>query len=112
MITILQEITDWELPNGIYHINDESHLVGYQPAGGKYKEFTKPMKRFSKARRKFTVIGTREDKAVSAQNTWEFDGSKGNKYVVTETDGKIKCNCPGFTFRGNCKHATEISETL
>lgn len=28
-------------------------------------------------------------------------GSKGQKYQVT---GQHKCTCPGFTFRGSCKH--------
>ena len=91
MITILQETTDWAY-NGIYHVNPQGHLVGYEGPGG-YKEFKEPMKRFSKSRRKFKEIGTRADTTVTAQNTWEFEGSKGAKYVVTELDGKIKCNC-------------------
>ena len=61
MITILQETTDWEYSNGIYHVNDSDELVGYQAVGNKYAEFKKPMKRFSKARRTFKKIGERED---------------------------------------------------
>lgn len=30
-----------------------------------------------------------------------ISGSNGQKYQVT---GQHKCTCPGFTFRGSCKH--------
>lgn len=33
-------------------------------------------------------------------------GSKGNEYIVT-VGPKPHCTCPGFTFRGTCKHVTE-----
>ena len=32
-------------------------------------------------------------------------GSKGNEYQV-DTD-KGTCSCPGYTYRGNCKHVKE-----
>jgi predicted nucleic acid-binding Zn finger protein len=32
-------------------------------------------------------------------------GSNGNTYTIE--DGK--CSCPGFTYRGNCKHVKENS---
>lgn len=38
------------------------------------------------------------------------EGSKGNKYVVTRTKSGWKCTCPGFGFRGQCKHVTELSK--
>ena len=34
-------------------------------------------------------------------------GSKGNEYVVTGTNGKWHCTCPGFQFRNSCKHTQE-----
>ena len=35
-------------------------------------------------------------------------GSKGNTYTVTRdlTRDDIYCSCPGYKFRGNCKHLT------
>lgn len=36
-------------------------------------------------------------------------GSKGKEYVVTLGSTK-NCTCPGFTFRGNCKHILETIE--
>ena len=112
MITKLQETTDWgdtPVTNGIYHVNDAGHLVGYETPKNGYKKFSKPMKGFSKARRTFEIVGTYEDEdEVSNAKTWKFEGSKGNIYVVTDEDGIIKCTCPGFTFRGKCKHSGEI----
>jgi len=36
-------------------------------------------------------------------------GSKGNVYTVSVVKGVAKsCDCPGFQFRRNCKHLTEI----
>ena len=29
-------------------------------------------------------------------------------YTVTTHLGNIRCNCPGFTFRRNCKHTKEM----
>lgn len=60
-IQVLQEITDWgsesqNEKNGIYYVNDHGHLVGYNG-----KMFKSPMKQFSKARRKFKVIGELTD---------------------------------------------------
>jgi SWIM zinc finger len=34
-------------------------------------------------------------------------GSKGNEYTVT-WGSKKHCTCPGFTFRGDCKHVKEM----
>ncbi len=36
-------------------------------------------------------------------------GSKGNTYTVVKDAGRITCTCPGFTFRGNCKHTLELA---
>jgi hypothetical protein len=107
MITILQETTDW-VYSGIYHVNAAGHLVGYQGAGD-YKEFSEPMKRFSKSRRKFKKIGTREEVTESDVESWNVAGSKpGVNYVVTRRDDKITCTCPGATYRGHCKHIAQL----
>lgn len=56
-IDILQEITDWgdeKVANGIYHVNENGHLVQHND-----KIFKNPLKGFSKARRKFKKIGER-----------------------------------------------------
>jgi uncharacterized Zn finger protein len=39
---------------------------------------------------------------------WEFTGSKGDRYIVQRLDGELRCSCPGYTFRGDCKHVKEV----
>lgn len=39
---------------------------------------------------------------------WQVQGSKGSVYTVTQTESKLSCTCPGFQFRRNCRHITEI----
>ena len=34
-------------------------------------------------------------------------GSGGKEYKLTKTGNKYKCTCPGFGFRGSCKHVDE-----
>jgi len=97
MIDILQETTDWgdqPVNNGIYHVNLQGHLVQYND-----KVFKNPLKQFSKARRTFTKIGERVD-PLTRSDVKIVIGSKGQKYII-END---KCSCPGFKFRGDCKH--------
>ena len=62
-----------------------------------------PSNQFSKARRKFVKIGERAEEIPS--HVIEVTGSKGNVYFV-DTE-KRTCTCPGFTYRGDCKHVKE-----
>ncbi len=103
MIRILKETTDWgteKVSNGTYYVNEHDHLVAYKPKDGPYKEFKKPMKQFSTARRQFELLGTmgNEDSGTPVK------GSKGNTYYVKNN----RCSCPGFKFRGSCKHLSAV----
>lgn len=40
---------------------------------------------------------------------FEVPGSKGNKYIVTRNKSGWNCTCPGFQFRRQCKHVSELS---
>ena len=45
---------------------------------------------------------------VSTNPTWTVEGSKGAKYIV-EKDGSVyTCTCPGFKYRGACRHVEEV----
>ena len=37
----------------------------------------------------------------------EVKGSKGSVYYVNPTEGT--CTCPGYTYRGTCKHVKELA---
>ena len=39
---------------------------------------------------------------------WTVKGSKGNEYLVIRQKGSYTCSCPGYTFRKNCRHITEV----
>jgi len=99
VIEILQEVTDWgdySVANGIYHVNSAGQLVQHNDT-----VFKNPIKQFSKARRQFVKIGERPEEF--SKDVIVVQGSNGNTYTIE--DGK--CSCPGFTFRGDCKHVKE-----
>tara|TARA_B100000900_G_C20568156_1_gene712004 strand:- start:1334 stop:1648 length:315 start_codon:yes stop_codon:yes gene_type:complete len=102
MIQILQETTDWgkfKVNNGIYHVNGAGQLVAYQVnEDAEVQVLKSPSKQFSKSRRKFVKIGERPEELAS--DVVQVEGSNGKIYYIQ--DGK--CSCPGFTFRGKCKH--------
>jgi len=37
-------------------------------------------------------------------------GSKGNEYTIVKEHGKSTCTCPGFQFRGRCRHINEFEQ--
>ena len=106
-IEILQEVTDWgkyKVNNGIYHVNSAGKLVAYQAnAKEPLQILNVPSTQFSKSRRKFKKIGERPEEL--AANIIEVKGSTGKTYII-DLDKKT-CTCPGFTYRGNCKHVKE-----
>ena len=104
-LEILKEVTDWgeeNIPNSTYYVDASGSLVAHETASGKFKVLNKPIRSFSKSRRKFELLGHCDNnfKPIEVKTVV---GSKGNKYTII--DGK--CSCPGFTFRGTCKHTKE-----
>lgn len=93
---VLQEITDWVYPNHIYHVNDGGDLVAYKVADKGLVTFKEPLK-FNKSKRKFKVLET-----IAEVNPDAITVTGSNGKVYTIIDGK--CSCPGFSFRGKCKH--------
>ena len=108
MIEILQEITDWgkyKVNNGIYHVNSVGKLVAYQPnADSELQVLNVPSTQFSKARRKFKKIGSYPE-ITNEPHVKLIEGSNGNTYSLDTEKGT--CSCPGYTYRGNCKHVKE-----
>lgn len=103
MIKVLKETTDWPY-QGVYHINSSNELIAYQATlYSPVKNFKNPIKNFSKSHRTFELVREYEEKFDD--DVIVIKGSNGNTYTIKNG----KCSCPGFTFRGNCKHVKENS---
>lgn len=104
-----KETTAWDgnVPNHIYLLStDKSKMYGYIRRGGDTAETFKKPYRFDARRRSFVEVpelGEIDLDEVKSE-TWKFTGSKGNEYVVQKIDGQLSCSCPGYQFRGDCKH--------
>ena len=64
--------------------------------------FKSPIKGFDKRGRKFATITPNPFKVKKQSNLITVKGSNGNVYTINPEEKT--CNCPGFTFRGTCKH--------
>ena len=108
---ILQETTDWEVPNHTYFVTDgKDKMFAYVKASGdEVQEFTKPIP-FSTSHRKFKEIDNvwafapKEVEAIPDGFVKIVLGSKGERYTITEVSGIRQCSCPGFKFRSKCRH--------
>ena len=105
---VLKEVTEnWTtdfMPNHTY-LMDGDKVVAYRPWHEDPVQHLNGTYRLDKARRKFKELpfvasewGIEEAKS----NIIVVQGSKGNTYEV-DPDTQ-SCTCPGFQFRGNCKH--------
>ncbi len=100
------ETTGGAFPAHTYLL-DGNNLVAYVKVGEQEPFYFKnPIKGFDKRGRKFDTVPTTPFKQLKKEsNVITVQGSKGNVYTVN-LDEKT-CTCPGFTFRGSCKHVGE-----
>ena len=98
----LQETTGGQFPPHIYLL-DGNKLVSYIKSGETEPFYFKnPIKGFDKRGRKFATVTPNPFKVKAQSNLIKVKGSKGNEYTI-DPEAKT-CTCPGFTFRGTCKH--------
>ena len=107
--------TDWAspTPNHVYLLTtDKSKMYGYIKQGTEDVTVFKKPYRFDARRRTFREVPElgEIDLDEAKSEKWEFTGSKGDIYVVQKIDNMLKCSCPGFTFRGECKHVKSVEE--
>jgi hypothetical protein len=108
----LKEITEWKDGSTSNHtyLLDGDKMVAYIRKGTTEPFYFKsPIKGFSRSYRKFVELKGAEDpfNAVEVKSELiEVKGSKGNTYFVDPESHT--CTCPGFTFRGACKHIEEL----
>jgi len=98
----LRETTGGQFPAHIYLL-DGNNLVSYIKSGDTEPfYFKKPIKGFDKRGRKFATVTPNPFKVKTQSNLITVKGSNGKEYTI-DPDAKT-CTCPGFTFRGSCKH--------
>ena len=106
-----REITAWSVPNHVYLLNNtKDKMYGYIRRGTDVAETFKKPYRFDARGRQFVVVeelGELDVDLVKTE-TWSFTGSKNNTYIVQKMDGVLQCSCPGYTFRGDCKHIKQV----
>ena len=97
----LRETTGGQFPAHIYLL-DGNNLVSYIKSGETEPFYFKnPIKGFDKRGRKFVTVTPNPFKERKS-NAIAVTGSKGQVYYV---DAEARsCTCPGFQFRGACKH--------
>jgi hypothetical protein len=98
----LQETTGGQFPPHIYLL-DGNKLVSYIKSGDTEPFYFKnPIKGFDKRGRKFATVTPNPFKVKAQSNLIKVKGSNGNEYTIDPEEKT--CTCPGFTFRGACKH--------
>ena len=109
----VREVTVWtgveyRQPNHDYLL-DGDRIVAYRPWGtGKIIRGSGKIK-IDRRGRKFEPLDPNPFTELDAKKesmVVEVKGSKGNSYFVNVEEKT--CTCPGFTFRGACKHVAEI----
>jgi hypothetical protein len=110
-----QETTDYkdDIANGVYLLNDSKSLMyAYVAPNTKtVKEFKNPIRIDIRGRQFREVENTFKytipNEAVKNPR-WEVKGSKGDVYIVEQSENGLSCSCAGFKFRGKCKHLDKI----
>ena len=98
----IKETTGGLFPAHTYLL-DGTTLIAYIKVGEtKPFYFKNGIKGFDKRGRKFEELKKNPFKEEVKSDLIVIFGSKGNKYFV-DPEAKT-CTCPGFTFRGKCKH--------
>lgn len=114
------ETTEWADTqfncNHVYWMDDAKNKMYAYARFGNPKDtqtFSKPIAIDARGRKfvevRHDIYGWKDpEQEVSVNLIWTVEGSKGAKYVV-EKDGSVyTCTCPGFKFRGACRHAQEV----
>jgi hypothetical protein len=100
------EITKWETnfqPNHTYLL-DSDKIHAFIPKGKTEPVYFKIPIRMDKRGRKFQELKINPFNTKTKSTLIEVKGSKGNSYWVDPDKGT--CSCPGFSFRGKCKHVS------
>jgi hypothetical protein len=101
------ETTGGLFPPHVYLL-EGNNLIAYIRAGHTDPYYFKaPIKGFDRRGRKFESVELDGFDIKPLANVKTVMGSKGETYVVDLE--AATCTCPGYTFRGTCKHVKELA---
>ena len=105
----VRETTVWKdvaiQANHVYLMDGDKAVAYIKWGEGDAFYFKKPL-RLDKRGRKFEALKSNPFTAKVVSNMIRVEGSKGAVYEV-DPDAQT-CTCPGYTFRGTCKHITNL----
>lgn len=105
----LLETTVWSgnCANHTYLL-DGTTLIAYIRAGTDSPFYFKsPIRGFDRRARKFELVTPNPFSVpMAADHLVSVEGSKGAVYTVDTAEGT--CTCPGYTYRGACKHVKDL----
>ena len=97
--------TDGSDCNHVYLLDGDNCWAYIKKGTNEHKVFKKPL-RFDLRGRKFEFV----KEYIPGKSTHvTFTGSKGEVYEVDPVE--MTCTCPGFRFRGACKHVAQIQQS-
>lgn len=107
----VREITKWDTNTNCNHtyLLDGDKMVAYIKFGDTVPFYFKSPIRIDKRGRKFLdLVANPFDIINTPVETFiiKVQGSKGETYTVNTEERT--CTCPGFTFRGACKHTKDL----
>jgi hypothetical protein len=108
-----RETTVWSDNSAVNHtyLLEGDKMVAYIRQGTEEPFWFKKPITFSRTGRKFQPVTPdpfeNSLRVLAPQNTRVVEGSKGQSYIVNLDE--MTCSCPGYTFRGQCKHVKELA---
>jgi len=119
MAQAYRETTEWE--DGNVNINhtyllEGDRMIAYIRSQTTVPFYFKAPIAISRSKRKFELVEPNPFELVPSvvveqtSHIQEIEGSKGTVYYV-DTDTRT-CTCPGYTYRGTCKHVKALDEAV
>ena len=103
------ETTVWTDSNNANHtyLLDGTKMLAYIKVGSTTPFYFNNPITIDKRGRKFQALKVNPFKKIKEKSTViKIAGSKGNIYSIDTADKT--CTCPGYSFRGSCKHIKEL----
>ncbi len=105
------ETTVWDTefqPNHIYLMDGDKAVAYIRLPHNEPKVFKQALPLDKRGRTFKEVEGPLPSKKAEVPEVRKVLGSKGEEYEVNPKEGT--CTCPGYRFRGSCKHVAEIQQ--